>query len=69
VRVAPEAGSIADGLRELVRMSDAERTAMGGRGRALVEREFAWPEIAERMAEVYRWALGGGARPTCVAAA
>jgi glycosyltransferase involved in cell wall biosynthesis len=53
-------------LREAIATPAAELAAMGARGRAFVERRFAWPEIAAQMAEVYRWALGGGARPACV---
>jgi poly(glycerol-phosphate) alpha-glucosyltransferase len=66
VRVAPEADSIAAGLRVLMRMTHGELAAMGARGRALVERQFSWPQIAAQMAEVYRWVLGGGTPPACV---
>ena len=47
----------------------ASLSAIGARGRALVERRFAWPEIAARHGEVYRWIAGGSrhdARPDCV---
>lgn len=47
-------------------MSDAERVAMGGRGRALVEEQFTWPRVAARMKEVYEWILGGGPPPDCM---
>ncbi|HEX6160588.1 MAG TPA: glycosyltransferase, partial [Thermoanaerobaculia bacterium] len=41
-----------DGIAALLR--DRERRAeMGRRGRALVEREFAWPTVAERMERAY----------------
>lgn len=66
VRVAPDANSIAAGLRGLTHMKRGELAAMGARGRALVERQFSWPQIAAQMAEVYRWVLGGGAPPACV---
>jgi poly(glycerol-phosphate) alpha-glucosyltransferase len=40
-------------LRALVEMSEADRWAMGMRGRRLVEERFAWPKVAARMREVY----------------
>jgi glycosyltransferase involved in cell wall biosynthesis len=66
LRVTPAAASIATGLRKLMRMTDGERTAMGARGRVIVERQFSWPQIAAQMADVYRWVLGGGSPPACV---
>ncbi len=59
---ATVAGTAA-GLHELWRMSDTERTAMGGRGRALVAERFTWPHISRQMEAVYDWMLGGGTRP------
>jgi glycosyltransferase involved in cell wall biosynthesis len=66
VRVDPEPASIAAGLRELFRMSDAERRAMGARGTRLVEECFSWPKIAQQMKAVYEWCLGRGPRPEWV---
>ncbi|MGI8628001.1 MAG: glycogen synthase [Geodermatophilaceae bacterium] len=41
-------------------LTDPQRAAaMGARGRARVVREFGWPAIASRTAEVYRGALSG----------
>lgn len=64
--VRGEGASIAEGMRELVEMSDADRLAMGRRGRALVERQFTWPSVAAQMKEVYDWVVGGGRPPDCV---
>lgn len=58
--------SIVDGMRELVEMSDSDRVTMGRRGRALVERQFTWPQVAAQMLEVYEWVVGGGEVPDCV---
>jgi poly(glycerol-phosphate) alpha-glucosyltransferase len=63
--VADPAG-IAAGLRRLFALSDAERRAMGARGQALVRERFTWQQVAEQMAAVYRWVLGGGPAPSCV---
>lgn len=55
-----------EALREAVALSDAERVAMGRRGRTLVQERYGWPKVAERMRDVYAWVLGGGAPPSCV---
>ena len=58
--------SIAEGLNTLDAMSDFERSAMGAKGRRLVEEKFAWPNAAAQMREVYDWILGRAAKPRCV---
>ena len=47
-----------DGLRALLEMSDAERAAMGMRGRRLVEERFTWPKLAAQMRQLYEELLG-----------
>jgi len=64
----PDADSVAERLRDLLALSDAERRAMGVRGRAEVERRYTWPDVARRLVTVYRWLLGGGDRPDTVEA-
>jgi poly(glycerol-phosphate) alpha-glucosyltransferase len=64
--IGPGRAGIAAGLRRLLALSDAERRAIGERGRALVRARFSWPSVGERMATVYAWVLGGGAPPACV---
>jgi glycosyltransferase involved in cell wall biosynthesis len=64
----PDAVSVAARLRDLLAMSDAERGAMGARGRAEVELRYTWPTVAAQLAEVYRWLLGGEERPASVEA-
>jgi len=65
-RAGENAVGIVEGMRMLMEMTDAEREAMGARGRALVEQQFTWPQVAAQMKEVYEWILGGGAKPGCV---
>jgi len=66
LRIGTEPASIAQGLRELFTLDNAELAAMGQRGRRLVEGKFAWPVIARQMQVVYEWMLGGGPPPECV---
>jgi poly(glycerol-phosphate) alpha-glucosyltransferase len=61
-----EVDSILAALRRLFLMNDAEREAMGLKGRLLVEERFQWPRISQQMADVYDWVLGRGPRPHCV---
>jgi glycosyltransferase involved in cell wall biosynthesis len=59
---------IADGLRQLLRMSDQERELMGERGRELVREKFIWPKVAQQMRAVLGWLLHGQPRPPFVTA-
>jgi poly(glycerol-phosphate) alpha-glucosyltransferase len=45
------------GLRALLEMSDADRAAMGMRGRRLVEEKFTWPKVAAQMKAFYEEVL------------
>jgi glycosyltransferase involved in cell wall biosynthesis len=45
-----------------------ERKAMGARGREWMQRDFAWDGIGAKMAYVYEWLAGNGARPSWVEA-
>lgn len=57
---------LGEAIRQATALQDEERQAMGARGRALVEREFSWPRIAEQMLSAYQWVLGAGPRPEYV---
>jgi poly(glycerol-phosphate) alpha-glucosyltransferase len=50
--------SFQSGLRTLLEMSDADRAAMGMRGRRLVEERFTWPKVAAQMRQLYEELLG-----------
>ena len=66
VRIETSPNLIAAGLRTVFEMSADERQTMGGRGLALVNERYTWPEVARQMREVFEWVLGGGPRPGCV---
>ncbi|MER8963410.1 glycosyltransferase [Mesorhizobium sp. M0701] len=53
-------------LRQAMSISPEQRHAMGERGRAWMERDFAWATIAPQMAEVYHWLVEGSDIPPCV---
>ena len=57
---------IAEGLKQVIEMSDDDRRAMGNRGRNLVEAKFSWPRIGEQMCSVYEWVIGGGPLPEVI---
>lgn len=57
------ADALAQALRKAVALSDAERKAMGKRGRELVENHYTWPSVADRMRAVYEWILKSGPKP------
>lgn len=58
--------ALASALAEGMEVSSQERKAMGLRGRDLVATKYSWDSIAQEMAKVYRWILGGGVPPSCV---
>jgi glycosyltransferase involved in cell wall biosynthesis len=66
--VRPEAGELANAIREATAHSEDEREEMGARGRVWMEQEYSWPSVAKRMRSVYEWILGGGRAPDCVIA-
>ena len=66
VRIASETGSIAEGLVRMLEITDAQRAAMGERGRRLIQERFAWPHLAEQMKEVYSYLLNGGSPPSAI---
>jgi poly(glycerol-phosphate) alpha-glucosyltransferase len=66
VIVEPQAQSVATGLHDLISLPESERRQMGARGRRLVETEYTWSRVAERMLEVYEWLLGRRSVPSCV---
>ena len=57
---------LAQALTGALSLSDGERRKMGWRGRAWMARAFAWPAIAQRMAQVYDWLAQRQERPDCV---
>jgi glycosyltransferase involved in cell wall biosynthesis len=57
---------LAAALKEMMALSDAERVAMGARGREWIRRDFAWEGIGAKMKAAYEWLLGQGDKPDCV---
>jgi glycosyltransferase involved in cell wall biosynthesis len=53
-------------LQAAMRLDDAKLTKMGLNGRAWMDRDFSWREIARKMTCVYQWLLGEGELPECV---
>jgi glycosyltransferase involved in cell wall biosynthesis len=64
--ISPSAPAVEAGLRRLLKLSDAERQAMGARGRKLMQQSYTWPVITDQMLSVYRWLLGTDPKPACV---
>lgn len=65
--IEPTTEALAAALREATALSDADRAAMGERGRALVRERFDWQPIAMKVRTLYEWLLKRGERPTFVA--
>jgi glycosyltransferase involved in cell wall biosynthesis len=52
--VDTEAEPLAHALSSAMRLSDAERAAMGSRGRELVAAKYQWPSVGRAMVEMYQ---------------
>jgi len=52
-RVEPESDAIAEALGVASRLSADKLSLMGARGKEWIEKDFAWPSIAEKMEEFY----------------
>jgi len=65
--VDPDRASLEDALLSAARLDPAELAGMGGRGRALVLRDYRWGPIARRTLELYAWLAGDAPRPDFVA--
>ncbi len=57
--IAPDVHSLAAALEKLISMPQDERRQMGANGRAWMERDFSWTEIARNMIEFYRTIVPG----------
>ncbi len=66
VEIRPDVVSIKQGLESFLSLSRIEQRSMALNGRRLVETQFAWPQIARQMMDVYEWCLKQGPQPTCV---
>ena len=66
IRITTAVEGIEDGLRQLFGMGDADRLAIGGRGKEIATGKYSWSRIAAEMKGVYDWVLGGGTTPKCV---
>lgn len=53
-------------LHGALSLPDEARIAMGARGRQWMERDFTWRAVGEQMADVYRWLVLGGDKPSSV---
>lgn len=66
-RIGMEPDAILPGLERVMAMPEERRQLIGAAGLDLVGRRFTWAAVAESFLAVYRWALGGGMVPECVA--
>lgn len=57
---------LAEALHELASLTDEERSEMGKRGRAWIQRDFSWDGVGAKMKAAYAWLLGQGEKPDFV---
>lgn len=64
--VDPGEVSLTGALRTAIQLPREQLLSMGARGRAWMERDFAWEAIAAEMLAVYDWLARGGPSPPTV---
>jgi glycosyltransferase involved in cell wall biosynthesis len=64
--VNPDLASLECALLAATSLSPAGLAEMGGRGRALIHRDYRWGPIARQTLELYSWLAGDSARPDFV---
>jgi glycosyltransferase involved in cell wall biosynthesis len=57
---------LSEAIQAAILLTDAERYAMGRRGRCFVAEAFSFNVIALEMLAVYEWIRGIGAKPSCI---
>ena len=63
---APSPEGLAGALREALALNALDLLRMGARGRAWVQRDYGWRQIAQEMLCAYQWVLRGGAAPATI---
>jgi glycosyltransferase involved in cell wall biosynthesis len=66
IHISNDVDCIAEGMRHLLRSPTSYLQCLGQNGRALVEHQFTWPQVAAQMKDVYQWILGDAPRPDSV---
>ena len=66
IRIETDPASIAEGIRQVIAATPAEREEIGQRGLALVQEEYTWPKVAGKMLAVQDWVSGGGPMPETI---
>jgi len=67
IRCGTTPGSIAAAIETLAAMSSGKRSALGNRGRELVENKYSWETTVDRLVGVYQWLGGSTDQPVTVA--
>ncbi len=57
------AEALAQALRDATVLGSTELSAMGKCGRRLVESNYSWTQMGEKMTQLYSWLLTGNADP------
>lgn len=64
--IEPGVDSLVECLRGVLTLSSEELSAMGARGRLLVEERYGWDAIVAKHIALYQWLIGSGLKPSFV---
>ena len=66
VLAEPDVPAWVAGLEKMMTLSDQPRREMGQHGRRLIETDYTWSQVAEKVVTLYRWMLGEAPIPPFV---
>lgn len=64
--VEQEAATLAGAMKSAMSLSSDQLARMGAKGRAWMQRDFAWDAVAAQTLAAYRWLLHGGVPPASI---
>jgi len=66
VLAEPQVPAWVAALEKMMTLSDQQRREMGQRGRRLIQTDYTWSQVAEKVVTLYRWMLGEAPMPLFV---
>jgi glycosyltransferase involved in cell wall biosynthesis len=66
IKLPEDPEKMANGLRLLFSLTEAERKVMGANGLSLAQNDYSWENVAHKMQRTYQWILGTSEKPDFV---
>lgn len=66
IKIEPNIDSIKNGIRHVISLHDDQRKILSENAFSLVQSDFLWPKIADKLVDIYKWVSGSGPMPETV---